>query len=126
MLSYKRSERIREMMIQEIADIIRTELKDPRIGFVTVMDVDVTDNLRHANVYVSPMGTEEQKQLTIKGVSSAAPFIRRLLGQRMKIKFVPELSLKWDHSQDYSDKINRVLHAIKDEKKEPPPSDEGE
>ena len=119
MLSFKRSERVREMMIEEISDIIRNELKDPRIGFVTVMDADVAHNLRHADIYVSPMGTEEQKKSTIKGIASAAPFIRRLLGQRMKMKFIPEIAFKWDHTLEYSDRINRLLHAIKDEKEKP-------
>ncbi len=122
MLSFKRSERVREMMIEEISDIVRNELKDPRIGFITVMDADVAHNLRHADVYVSPMGTEEQKKNTIKGISSAAPFIRRLLGQRMKIKFIPEIAFKWDHTAEYSDKINRLLHEIKEKKA--PPADE--
>jgi ribosome-binding factor A len=107
-------------MIQEISDIVRNELKDPRIGFVTVMDADVANNLRHANIYVSPMGTDEQKKGTIKGITSATPFIRRLLAQRMKMKFIPEIVFKWDHTLEYSDKINRLLHAIKkDEKVEP-------
>ncbi len=122
MLSFKRSERVREMMIEEISDIIRNELKDPRIGFVTVMDADVAHNLRHADIYVSPMGTEEQKKNTIKGITSAAPYIRRLLGQRMKIKFVPEIAFKWDHTAEYSDRINRLLHSIK-EKKNPSTDD---
>ena len=116
MLSFKRSERVREMMIEEISDVIRNELKDPRIGFVTVMDADVANNLRHADIYVSPMGTEDQKKNTIKGITSAAPFIRRLLGQRMKMRYIPEIAFKWDHTLEYSDRINRLLYAIKDEK----------
>ncbi len=115
MLSYKRSARIRELMIEEISDIIRTELKDPRIGFVTVVDVDLPENLRHANIYISPMGTPEEKQRTVDGVQSAAPFIRRQLGQRMKIKFLPELTIKWDHTAEHSDKINKIIHRIHEE-----------
>lgn len=113
-------------MIHEISDIIRNELKDPRIGFVTVMDAKVSDNLRHANIFVSPMGTEEQKKGTIKGITSATQFIRRLLGQRMKMKFTPELAFKWDHTLEHSDKINRLLHTIKDEKAEPPAEPSGD
>jgi ribosome-binding factor A len=112
MLSFKRSDRVRELMIVEISNIIRSELKDPRIGFVTVMDVDLTPNLRHANVFISPMGTEEQKMSTIKGITSATSYIRRLLGKRMQIKFTPEITFKLDHTMEYSDKINRLLHSI--------------
>lgn len=120
MLSFKRSERVREVMIHEISDIIRNELKDPRIGFVTVMDVELAHNLRHADVFVSPMGSEEEMKRTVNGIISAAPFIRRLLGQRMQIKFVPELAVKWDHTGEHSDRINRLLHTIHDgEEKKP-------
>lgn len=116
MRTYKRSERVQELMLEEIADIIRNELKDPRIGFVTVMRVEMTQNLRHANVFVSPMGSESAQKATFKGITSAVPAIRRLLGQRMKIRFMPELSVKWDHGAEHADTINRLLHEIEHEK----------
>lgn len=116
MLSYKRSERVREVMLEEIADIIRNELKDPRIGFVTVMHVELTQNLRHATVFISPMGSEAEQKSTFKGIVSAAPFIKRLLGKRIKIKFMPEITFKWDHGAEHADTINRLLHEIEEEK----------
>jgi len=120
MLSYKRADRVREVMLEEISSIIRNELKDPRIGFVTVMDVELPGNLRHANVFISPMGTPEEKEKTVEGIRSATSFIRRQLGQRMKIKFVPEISFKWDHTAEHSDKINRIIHHIKEGENKPP------
>ena len=127
MFSFKRSARVRELIQAEVATIIREELKDPRIGFVTVMHVELADNLRHADIYVSPMGTDEQKKSTFKAIRTATPFIRRLLGQRIKLKFMPAITVKWDHSGEHADTVFRLLHEIEQEHAEPPkepPQDE--
>lgn len=118
MFSYKRAERVKEVLQQEIASIIRDEVKDIRIGFVTVTEVYLTDNLRSAKIYISPMGTEEQKRNTIKGIHSAAKFIRSQLGKRMRIKHLPELSFILDTIPENSDRINLILHKIENDKKE--------
>lgn len=112
MFSYKRADRVKELLQEEVADIIRQEVKDPRIGFVTVTRVELSDNLRNAKIFISPMGSEEEQKRTYKGVCSAAPFVRSRLGKRMRIKFLPELSFNWDHSHERSDRINRILHVI--------------
>ena len=70
-MRFKRSERIQELLLEEISKLIQHGLKDPRIGFATITQVDVSDNLKHANVYVSVMGTDEEKENTIKGLDSA-------------------------------------------------------
>lgn len=130
MFSFKRSARMRELIQAEVATIIREELKDPRIGFVTVMHVELADNLRHADIYISPMGTDEQKKSTFKAIRTAAPFIRRLLGERIKIKFIPAITIKWDHSGEHADTVNRLLRELEQERAEPgvkpPPDNEGE
>lgn len=116
MFSYKRSERVRELLQEEMAAIIQREVKDPRIGFVTITRVELSDNLRNARIFISPMGSEEEQKRTYKGICNAAPFIRSRLGKRMRIKFLPELSFSWDHSQGRSDKINQILHTIEEQK----------
>lgn len=130
MFSFKRSARMRELIQAEVAAIIREELKDPRIGFVTVMHVELTDNLRHADIYISPMGTDEQKKSTFKAIRAAAPFIRRLLGQRIKIKFIPDITVKWDHSGEHADTVYRLLRELETERGagggKPPPDNSGE
>lgn len=128
MFSFKRSARMREQIQAEVATIIREELKDPRIGFVTVMHVELADNLRHADIYISPMGSDEQKKSTFKAIRTAAPFIRRLLGSRIKIKYIPAISVKWDHSGEHADTVNRLLRELEAERGEPgdaPPTDGG-
>ncbi len=119
MFSFKRSARMRELIQAEVASIIREELKDPRIGFVTVMHVELADNLRHADIYISPMGTDQQKKATFKAIRSATPFIRRLLGERIKIKFIPEITVKWDHSGEHADTVFRLLRELEQEQAAP-------
>lgn len=113
--SFKRSERVSEVMLRELSSIIRDEVKDPRIGFITVTSVDLEENLRSARIYISPMGTEEEKEASFKGVCSASKFIRNCLGKRMRIKKMPQIYFKLDKAPEHADKINRLLHRLEDE-----------
>ena len=112
MFSYKRSDRVQEQILKVINDVIKNEVKDPRIGFVTITRVELTENLRFARVLVSVMGSEEQQAKSFKGIKSAATFIRSQLGKKMRIKKVPELSFILDHGQEDSDRINRLMHQL--------------
>ena len=89
-------------------------LKDPRIGFATVTGVELSPDLRYARVFVSVMGSEDQKSGTMEALGHAAGWIRRELGQRVRMKFLPELSFVPDTSQEYGEKIDRLLDEIKD------------
>ncbi len=111
--TYKRSERVSDMMRHEIADILMRKIKDPRIGFVTVTDVEVADDLKNANVFVSIFGGD--KTSTLKGLKSACPFIRSELGRRMKMKFAPEILFKIDESLERGAHIMEILNTIKKE-----------
>ena len=117
--TYKRAERVSDQMKQEIADILTRKIKDPRIGFVTVTEVEVADDLRNAKVFVSVYGAE--KATTLKGLESASPYIRSELGRRMRMKFIPELLFRYDDSVERGAHINELLHKIreKDEEKGP-------
>jgi len=115
MHSFKRSARVKEMILREVSAIIRDDVKDPRIGFVTVTSVHLADNLQYARIYISPMGSDEEKKATFKGVSSASRFIRRELGRKMRMKYIPEISFKWDETPQTADNINHLLHDIANE-----------
>ena len=117
--TYKRAERVSDQMKQEIADILMRKIKDPRIGFVTVTEVEVADDLRNAKVFVSVYGSE--KAATLKGLESASAYIRSELGRRMRMKFIPELLFRYDDSVERGAHINELLHEIqeKDEEKGP-------
>ncbi len=108
-----RLEKIQEFIKQEVSKIILTELKDPRIGFVTVTRVEATGDLRQAKVYVSLLGSEEQKSETWQGLKQALGFLRTEVGKRLKIRHSPELSLHLDETLDHSVHIQKLLEKIK-------------
>ena len=112
MLPYKRSQRVGDLVREEVADIIMYRLKDPRIGFVTVTGVDMSDDLKMARIYVSILKPEDREQ-TITILNDAKPFIRSALGKRRKVKFIPSVEFKLDTSIEYGSKIDSLLKKIK-------------
>lgn len=114
--TFKRAERVSDQMKQEIADILMRKIKDPRIGFVTITDVEVTDDLKNAKVFVSIYGGD--KETTLKGLKSASAFIRAELGRRMRLKFVPEILFRFDSTVEKGAHIMELLREIEKEDKE--------
>jgi ribosome-binding factor A len=114
-----RKERLEELLRREISDIIRREVKDPRIGFVTVTDAEVSRDLSFAKVFVSVLGTEEQQEATLQGLNSATRFIRGEFGQRIKLRQVPELQFRFDASIQHGARIHELLQQIQREESEP-------
>ena len=109
-------------MKQEIADILMRKIKDPRIGFVTVTDVEMADDLKNAKVFVSVYGGDKGK--TLKGLESASAYIRLELGKRMRMKFMPELLFRFDATIEQGAHIMELLRDIEEEKKKKDPSNE--
>ncbi len=107
-----RMERVQELMKQELSKIILQDLKDPRIGFVTVTKVDVSSDLRNARVYVSLMGSEQQIRDCWRGLLSSLGYLRREIGQRVRLRYTPALSLALDKSLDNSVHIQELLQQI--------------
>ncbi|MVO99113.1 MULTISPECIES: 30S ribosome-binding factor RbfA [Paenibacillus] len=108
--------RVGEQVKKEISQILQSEIKDPRIGFLTVTGVDVTNDLSQAKVYLSVLGTDEQKEGTLKALGSASGYIRSELGKRIRLRKVPELIFKFDTSIDYGSRIENLLHQLNDGK----------
>jgi ribosome-binding factor A len=102
--------------IQHIVSyLLQRELKDPRIGFVTVTSVEVTSDLKYARIFVSVMGTPEEQKATLDALASSRGFVRRELASRMTMRTVPEVQFKHDRGMEYSDRINRLLNELKEE-----------
>jgi ribosome-binding factor A len=120
--TYKRSERVSDQMKQEIADILMRKIKDPRIGFVTVTDVEVSDDLRNAKVFVSVYGGDKEDSL--KGLRSASAFIRAELGRRMRMRFMPELLFRFDSTVEQGAHIMELLRSLEEEKEKKGSPDE--
>ena len=114
MLPYKRSQRVSDLLRKEIADIIVHRLKDPRIGFITVTGVDVTDDIKMARVYVSVFQAEERKT-TLEILNSAKSFIRSELSRRLRMKFIPSIEFRLDTSIEYGNRIESLLKEIEGE-----------
>ncbi|MDN5346690.1 MAG: ribosome-binding factor [Clostridia bacterium] len=111
-----RVRRIAEQMKKEIAQILQDELKDPRVGFVTVTEVELSTDLRYAKVYVSIYGDEEAKKQSLEGLSKATGFIRREIGKRISLRHTPEIVFRFDESIERGDRIARLISQIKEEK----------
>ncbi len=117
-MSQLRVEKVQELMKQEVSQMILRELKDPRIGFVTVTQVELTGDLREAKIYVSIMGSEQQIKDCWQGLQSALGFIRREIGRRIRLRYTPEISFALDKSLDYSAHIQELLLKIKTEEQQ--------
>ena len=114
-----RANRVGEQMKKELSDIIGRKIKDPRIGFVTVTDVQVTGDLQQAKVYISVLGDEEQREKTLKGLAKAKGFIRTEIGQRIRLRKTPEIIFEFDESIDYGNRIESLLHQLHAEDENP-------
>ncbi len=104
-----RGGRVGEAIKEEISDIIRNELKDPRVGFASITRVEVSRDLRHAKVFVSVFGDEAQKAETIRGLESAAGFIRSEIGKRIRLHHTPEIVFRLDESIEHAVRIAKIL-----------------
>ena len=112
MLPYKRSQRVGDLLREEIADIIMHKLKDPRIGFITVTGVDLTDDLKIAIVYVSVL-KEEEKTTTLDILNAAKSFIRSEVSKRVRLRYIPSIDFRTDASIEYGSKIEKLLDDIR-------------
>jgi len=109
---YKRSERLGELILAEISDLIRRDIKDPRVGFVTFTRVEMSDDLRYAKVFVSSLGSEQEKARTLQGLSSATGYIRRHLGRALHLRYTPEITFLIDESLEHGAKIAQLLREL--------------
>ena len=109
----RRHIQVAEEIQQIVSYLIQRELKDPRIGFATITNVEVTTDLRFARIYVSVMGSEEERKDTMTALQSARGFVRHEVATRMTTRTVPEIQFKLDRGLEYSDQINRLLSEIK-------------
>jgi ribosome-binding factor A len=109
----RRHIQVAEEIQQIVSYLIQRELKDPRIGFATITNVEVTTDLRFARIYVSVMGSDEERKDTMAALQSARGFVRHEVATRMTTRTVPEIQFKLDRGLEYSDQINRLLSEIK-------------
>jgi ribosome-binding factor A len=105
----QRTERVDELLRQEIGSIVSREVADPRIGFVTITSVETTPDLRHAKVWVSVIGQPAEREATVAALRRAMPFVRHELGTRLRIRRIPDLHV---HLDDTAERGTRVLQLL--------------
>ncbi|HEY8150890.1 MAG TPA: 30S ribosome-binding factor RbfA [Vicinamibacteria bacterium] len=120
----RRTERLSEEIREEVALLIASELKDPRIGFVTVTRVEVTPDLRTARIYVGVLGTEKQRTTSLAGLKQGAGFLRRALGRTLRLRYTPELLFQYDEGLEASDRVAKLLAEIGSSPTAPPENSE--
>lgn len=109
----RRTERVAETVRLEVAEVIRRDLDDPRVGMATVSAVDVSPDLRHARVFISVLGDEAERQASIEALTHARGFIRRQLSRRLKLRATPELVFELDRGAEHSQRISDLLEELK-------------
>ena len=122
-MTYKRSDRVSDMIRQVIGEMLLRELNDPRLISVTITGVEVTDDLKTATVFFSAMGSQVQEEASLHGLQRAAGYMKKKLGRELRLRYVPDLLFKVDHSFDYGSRIDRLIQNIKEEPGKDSPED---
>jgi len=110
-----RFEKVAQAIKQEVSLIIHDKINDPRIGFVTVTRVELTEDFRYSKIYFSRLGSQEDCKKALDGLISATGYIRKLLGEKIRLRFVPEIEFKFDEGISYSIHIAETLEKLKNQ-----------
>lgn len=109
---YSRSQRVVEQIRRELAELIRLEVKDPRVGFITLTDVEITPDYAHAKVFFTNMTGEAGVPEILQGLRRASGFLRRELGRRIRIHTIPELHFQYDRSVEEGSRLSQLIDAV--------------
>ena len=112
MQPFKRAQRVADQIRMEVSEILRRQIRDPRIGSVTITDVRLTDDLRLARIFFVELGKDSVAQDTWDGLESASGFLKRELGHRLHLRYVPEIIFKHDPSFAYGSRIEGLIREI--------------
>ena len=115
----RRAQRLTEEIREQVARMIAADLKDPRLGFVTVTRVEMTHDLGLARVHVGVLGSEAEREKTMKALGQASGFVRRELGKRLRIRHTPEVEFRYDKGLDATDRVAQLLEAERRRSSEP-------
>jgi ribosome-binding factor A len=113
-MEYQRSERVGDVILEVIAELLRKEIRDPRVQAVVLTGVKVSKDLRHARVFFNLLGAQENRVETLAGLKSATGFIRSKLGKQLSLRFVPSIEFTYDESEDEAQRIEALLKQVKE------------
>ena len=114
----RRTRQVGELLREELTDIIRRDVKDPRVGFMSITQVEVPPDLRSARVFISVLGSEEERAATLIALRSAARYIRRQLKTRLRMRQIPELEFRDDRSMEHAQQIAETLRQLEQERQQ--------
>lgn len=103
---------MQDLFREEISSIIQRELKDPGLGFITILDVKLSEDLKYAKIVYSVYGDDEAKQKTVEAIKRARGYIKHLLGKRVQLRVMPEITWQLDTQQDTIDKIDKIIEGL--------------
>lgn len=112
-MDYQRSDRVGDLLLEVIAELLRREIRDPRLQWLNLTGVKVSKDLRHANVFFNLLGAAEDKNAAMAGLRSAAGFIRSKVGKKLNLRFVPVIEFTYDESEEEARRIDTLLNKIK-------------
>ncbi len=121
-----RGQRVADVLREVIARAVREELRDPRVGFVTITGVEVSADLRHARVYVAAHGGDPERAATLEGLNRAAPFLRRTVAHEARLRYTPDLRFLEDSGVERGSRVESLLGEIRASGEETPADDTGE
>ena len=115
-----RQEKVQAQLIEEISEIIQRELRDPRLGFVTLTGAEISRDLRHAKIFVSVMGDEKARKDSLKALNNAVGLLRGEFARRAHLRIAPELEFRFDEGIERGARIFELLHSVEDDLKPHP------
>ncbi len=112
-MEYQRADRVGDLLIEMISELLRKEIRDPRIGAVTLTASKVSRDLRHARIYFNLLGRREERKDVLAGLKSATGFIRSKVGKQLNLRFVPTIEFLYDETEDEAQRIEGLLKQVK-------------
>jgi len=112
--NHKRADRVSDLLKEEISQMLLKEVKDPHIGFMTITGVDVSRDLQVAKVFYTILGDEKQASESAQALNRVSPFIKRQLGKRLRMRYIPDIIFRYDHSLEYGARIDTILNQLND------------
>ena len=114
LVEHKRTDRIADLILQELAEVLLRKVQDPRLSDITLTSVEVSADLRHAKIYYSLLGDDEKRSKVALGLESAKGFVKRELGKRLQLRRIPDISFYFDASLEHGSHIDRLLAELKE------------
>ena len=114
LVEHKRTDRIADLILQELAEVLLRKVQDPRLSDITLTSVEVSADLRHAKIYYSLLGDDEKRSKAALGLESAKGFVKRELGKRLQLRRIPDISFYFDASLEHGSHIDRLLAELEE------------